>query len=538
MVAAAALALAGSVLAAADPSAAADMAAVPPGGGPHVRVFQPDGREAGGFFAYEPAFEGGVRVAVGNLDRQRSGLELVTAAGPGGGPHVRIFDRAGTELGGFFAFDRSFTGGVHLAVGDVDGDGTVETVAAAGPGGGPHVRVFDNWGREEAGFFAYDPAFRGGVRVAVADVDGDDRDEIVTVPGPTGGPHVRVFDAGGREEGGFFAYDAGFTGGLFVAAGNVRGDANAEIVTAPGPTGSPRVKTFSASGVERASFLAYDDAFRGGVSVAVGEVTGDGPGEIVTGPGRGGGPHVRAFTSTGRELAGFFAYDPGFGGGVNVAAGGGQIVVGAGVAQAFPRLAPGDRGHFVEELQRHLRALRYWIGPVDGIYGTLTEQAVFAFQKVNGLAVDGTFDQPDWARLETAGPPSPRTTRGDVVEVDKAAQVFHLVRDGRLLWTFHTSTGTEDPYTYDGRQYLADTPNGHWSVFRQEDGWSCGRLGCLWRPKYFHEDGIAVHGFDEVPPEPASHGCVRVTIEAMDFIWQHDLIPIGMDVWVHGTSPT
>lgn len=70
------------------------------------------------------------------------------------------------------------------------------------------------------------------------------------------------------------------------------------------------------------------------------------------------------------------------------------------------------------------------------------------------------------------------------------------------------------------------------------NGWSDGRLGPMYRPKFFHPDGIAVHGYHAVPPRPASHGCVRVTFDAMDFIWAHDLMPVGSVVLVYGTAPS
>jgi lipoprotein-anchoring transpeptidase ErfK/SrfK len=106
-----------------------------------------------------------------------------------------------------------------------------------------------------------------------------------------------------------------------------------------------------------------------------------------------------------------------------------------------------------------------------------------------------------------------------------------------VLWVWNTSTGTEEPYRHQGRTLLADTPPGHQLISWEVDGWRDGALGRLYRPKYFHEDGIAIHGYDSVPPVAASHGCVRVTIDAIDFIWRSDLAPIGTPVWVYGTTP-
>ena len=122
------------------------------------------------------------------------------------------------EIGGFFAYNPAFPGGVSVAAGDVDGDGRADIITGAGPGGGPHVRVWSGADFHEiGGFFAYDPAFTGGVCVAAGDVNDDGRADIITGAGPGGGPHVRVWNATNFAEiGGFFAYDPAFTGGVQV----------------------------------------------------------------------------------------------------------------------------------------------------------------------------------------------------------------------------------------------------------------------------------------------------------------------------------
>jgi hypothetical protein len=206
-------------------------------------------------------------------------------------------------------------------------------------------------------------------------------------------------------------------------------------------------------------------------------------------------------------------------------------------APAPPVLRPGASGPAVQQLQRRLHELRYWVGPADGTYGTLTEQAVYAFQKVNGLAVDGAVGPQVRAALADPAAPTPQSGSGTVWEVDKGRQVLMLVRDGAVAWTWNTSTGTERPYTHEGRRLLADTPPGRFEITREVDGWRDGALGRLWRPKYFHPDGIAIHGYGSVPPVPASHGCVRVTIAAMNAIWDEGLAPLGTAVWVYGTTP-
>ena len=116
-----------------------------------------------------------------------------------------------------------FAGGVHVAAGDVDGDGRTDIITGAGPGGGPHVEVFSGadvtrfelfspydaafYESVLGGFFAYDPFFPGGVHVAAGDVDGDGRADIITGAGPGGGPHVEFFNGADVMRFGFFSPD-------------------------------------------------------------------------------------------------------------------------------------------------------------------------------------------------------------------------------------------------------------------------------------------------------------------------------------------
>src|SRR5207249_8771963 len=105
-------------------------------------------------------------------------------------------------------------------------DGRNDVVVSAGPGGGPRVRVLDGskltqikstdlaaTGAMIADYFAYDPAFGGGVSVAVVDQNGDGVGEIVTGSGPGGPPVVRIFDVNGgvKQLTEFEPFDPSFT---------------------------------------------------------------------------------------------------------------------------------------------------------------------------------------------------------------------------------------------------------------------------------------------------------------------------------------
>ena len=270
-----------------------------------TKITNQNGEAEREFLTYGDNFLGGATVASGDVDGDGVD-EIITGAGFTGGPHVRIFSQEGELKGQFFAYAAHFRGGVNVAAGDVNGDGVDEIITGAGFTGGPHVRIFNMHGDVKAQFFAYNKNFRGGVNVAVGDVNGDGIDEIITGAGQGGGPQVRIFKDSGRVEGQFFAYDSNFRGGVRVATANIdRGSRNqqAEIITAPGKGGGPQVRIFNNHGDVRAQFFAYNKNFKGGINISAGDVDNDGIDEIITGAGPGGTPHVRVFETNG-ELIG------------------------------------------------------------------------------------------------------------------------------------------------------------------------------------------------------------------------------------------
>lgn len=196
-------------------------------------------------------------------------------------------------------------------------------------------------------------------------------------------------------------------------------------------------------------------------------------------------------------------------------------------------------------LQQRLLDLGYWVQATDGEYGLTTSQAVMAFQKYEGLQPTGSLDEATATRISSAGiRPYGRAQAGTMVEVDKAKQLLFIVEEGRTRWVLNASTGSEIPYSEPNsndpeviEEGDSVTPVGLHNVNRErEEGWWEGDLGQIYRPKYFR-GGVAVHGANSVPEYPASHGCVRVSVPAMDWIWDQGLLPIGSLVWVHGEIP-
>ena len=199
---------------------------------------------------------------------------------------------------------------------------------------------------------------------------------------------------------------------------------------------------------------------------------------------------------------------------------------------APPTLGPGDSGTAVTQLQQQLLALGYWVDTTGGSFDDSTEQAVWALQKAASLPTDGVVGPATWAALQSGVVPHPASTSGYVIEIDLSDDLLMVVNNGHLEWTLNTSTGGGYTYTEDGTTSVATTPTGMFQTFRVVNGTVTDSLGTLWMPRFFYE-GYAIHGDSSVPPYPVSHGCARVSNEAIDWIWANNIDPIGTTVWVY-----
>jgi len=227
-------------------------------------------------------------------------LNDFTAVGAdsGGGPLVTItFNNTDTLGNGpqylsFFAYDSSFTGGVRVALGDVNGDGNRDIITAAGPGGSTHIKVFTiDFAtltvnpQPIAQFYAFNqPTFKGGVYIAAGDTNNDGFDDIICGAGATGGPRVTVY--AGTATGvnttsplnNFFAYAPKFNGGVVVTAGQRNSNAGEEVIVAPASNAGYNIRSFDVNGYGNSpklvdDFFAFNDfKSRGGLSIAAGNL--------------------------------------------------------------------------------------------------------------------------------------------------------------------------------------------------------------------------------------------------------------------------
>lgn len=243
-----------------------------------VRVFDLDGKQIrNSFFAYKADVDPNLNVVLADLDGNGSidrvaerGGQLIVS-----GPGRRTFSIA--------PYGANFKGRLSFGVYDLNKDNLKEIIVAPLSGGGPHVKTYGQNGKLlSPGFFAFDPNFRGGVSIAVGDANNDGKGEIVVAPASGLAPTVKFFSDSGQPLGSFLAFDKNFRGGVNLAIGDVDNDGKNEVVTGP-LAGGPHIRVFTSGGLLRAQFMAFDPKGSTGVRVMVGDTDGDGKNEILAG---------------------------------------------------------------------------------------------------------------------------------------------------------------------------------------------------------------------------------------------------------------
>jgi len=205
-------------------------------------------------------------------------------------------------------------------------------------------------------------------------------------------------------------------------------------------------------------------------------------------------------------------------------------------------LRDGMSGSDVKALQQRLAALKYYPGPIDGQFGSDTLEAVWAFQEVNRLGVDGivgplTKNALVHPRTYTARYPNAAGTR---VEVNLGMGVLAFYSNRVLQLVAHVSSGGHYYYCAGGscRNY-AFTPTGEFRALYLVSGWDQGPLGPMYNPVFFNYSGYAIHGEynSEVPVNNVSHGCIRIPFDIASWFYKDLRISqtpgVGTEIWVY-----
>lgn len=247
--------------------------------------------------------------------------EIIVGSAPGSEPQVMVFNSNGKLINKFLAFAKTFRGGVNVAVSNLDNNDQAEITVVPASRGQAQVRIFDGKGKLQSQFFVADRNWIGGLSIAVGDLEGSGENKIVVGFGSGQEPQVKIFNKTGKIIGSFLAYEKSFRGGVKVAIANVDGRKNhnkSELIVAPGRGREPQVKIFNNYGQLQKQFLAYGKNWQGGVNLAAGDLNNDGINEIALGANSGASPHVRIFNSHGILLESFYVWEASFNGGVNL----------------------------------------------------------------------------------------------------------------------------------------------------------------------------------------------------------------------------
>lgn len=246
-----------------------------------------------------------LNVALGDLDGDSS-IETVVGSGRKESPRIMIYNSGMGRMTNFPVYNTNYKEGIDVAVGNVDGDSQKEIIGSARVAEGSRIWVYDYSGGvvTEIAEFATNLGATSGSRVTAGDIDGNGVDEIIIGSGISQGMQIDVFNLSGAKIKSFSAgYEPGYKGGLDIAAGDVVGNSQDEVVVSRLGSGSPLVKVFNGGTNQLLyNFYAHGGSHQSGVRVAVGNArTSTSKEEIVTLP-NGGNPKLKTFDADGTVL--------------------------------------------------------------------------------------------------------------------------------------------------------------------------------------------------------------------------------------------
>jgi hypothetical protein len=188
-----------------------------------------------------------------------------------------------------------------------------------------------------------------------------------------------------------------------------------------------------------------------------------------------------------------------------------------GQAATTPTLSYGDSGAAVLAMQHRLYSLHYWL-KITGKFDYDTQQAVYAFQAINGLTMDGIvgpLTQRALAHPHTYTPQDPTVATRIEVNIYPKVQILAYYKNHQLALISHISSAGNYRFCDSHGCQIATTPTGWFRTWGFTSGWVTVPLGKMYNPSWLSVNGdtevYAIHGDTSVPNYPASHGCVRIS---------------------------
>ena len=180
-------------------------------------------------------------------------------------------------------------------------------------------------------------------------------------------------------------------------------------------------------------------------------------------------------------------------------------------------------------------------GAIDGNFDQATMYAMHTVQKMAGFPRSGRLGPGEAQALSTFQYLPPLHPEGgpNRVEINIANQTITVFEAYQVRLITTTSTASGETFCYVTPKKaptqriceVATTPNGVYAFYYVYRGWQDGDLGELYNPYYFFK-GRAIHGYEDVPPEPASHGCSRIPMHIANYF--PDMVQNGEPVFVDG----
>ena len=209
----------------------------------------------------------------------------------------------------------------------------------------------------------------------------------------------------------------------------------------------------------------------------------------------------------------------------------------------------GAHGAAVKSVQTRLNQLHYYAGKADGQYGQDTAEAVWAFKEAQGLPMNAATNTLVTRAFRRAlvHPRAPKVLvpKGgrNRIEINQNDELLVLYRHNKVRLILHVSSGGGYTYPCPGDPSAtcgpAITPDGNYAALSFAPGWVKVPLGTMYNPVFFISTAYAIHGDIPVPWYPASHGCIRIWMDAAN--WFHKDLSIGgrhpTPIYVRGTAP-